>query len=182
MPVQALQQAFCRPGHVVLLNGQLGAGKSTVARGFVRAFCRDLTLDVPSPTFLLCLSYQEDMAHEERTEEGARRDPLTVYHMDPYRLGKAAEKMAGLIDFDMAFASHVCLIEWPDQMPGSIMNRAALKGVNVQFSGAGIQAAGRLVSVSPLDEEAEVVLSEWRSALEPPSPPMHWQTGALEVG
>jgi hypothetical protein len=34
------------------------AGKSTIARGIVRAYCRDAHLDVPSPTFLLCLSYE----------------------------------------------------------------------------------------------------------------------------
>ena len=41
----------------------------------------------------------------------------TVHHMDPYRLGAKADKMAGLIDFESAFRQDVCLIEWPDRMP-----------------------------------------------------------------
>lgn len=77
------------------------AGKSTVSRGFVRSFCRDASLDVPSPTFLLCLSYKEDEAHEARPqapegEAGGRSvqggalasAPGAVHHMDPYRLGQ----------------------------------------------------------------------------------------------
>lgn len=59
-------QAFGQPGSIIGLSGQLGAGKSTISRGFVRAFARDPLLAVPSPTFLLCLSYADDTAHERR--------------------------------------------------------------------------------------------------------------------
>ncbi|KAG2422119.1 hypothetical protein HXX76_016266 [Chlamydomonas incerta] len=62
----ALHQAFGQPGSVIALSGQLGAGKSTLSRGFVRAFTRDPLLAVPSPTFLLCLSYSDDTAAERR--------------------------------------------------------------------------------------------------------------------
>jgi hypothetical protein len=56
--------SLCVPGTVVLLNGHLGGGKTAIARGMVRAFCGDPDLFVPSPTFLLNLTYQEDTAHE----------------------------------------------------------------------------------------------------------------------
>lgn len=66
---------------MVLLNGHLGAGKSTISRGFVRAACRDPHLDVPSPTFLLCLTYKEDLGHDPEARQhqlsassGASRD------------------------------------------------------------------------------------------------------------
>ncbi|GFR51699.1 hypothetical protein Agub_g14143 [Astrephomene gubernaculifera] len=63
----SLQQACSAPGTVVALSGQLGAGKSTISRGFVRAFVRDPLLEVPSPTFLLCLTYQDDTAYEKES-------------------------------------------------------------------------------------------------------------------
>ena len=54
---------LCAPGTVLLLQGHLGAGKTSIARGLVRAFTRDPGMFVPSPTFLLCLTYEEDNAH-----------------------------------------------------------------------------------------------------------------------
>ncbi|KAJ9518694.1 hypothetical protein QJQ45_018726 [Haematococcus lacustris] len=63
------------PGSVVLLKGELGAGKSTIARGFVRAFCCNPMLEVPSPTFLLCLSYN--------AEEGQAADTVSQQLLPP---------------------------------------------------------------------------------------------------
>jgi tRNA A37 threonylcarbamoyladenosine biosynthesis protein TsaE len=146
VPLSMNAQLLVIIGTVLLLNGHLGAGKSTICRGFVRAACKDRTLDVPSPTFLLCLSYSEDQGHhngrkgKDNNKEallssaaaasscslGCTDDTVddmqqgcapTVHHMDPYRLGAKADKMAGLIDFEAAFQHDVCLIEWPDRMP-----------------------------------------------------------------
>ena len=76
-------------------------------------------LDVPSPTFLLCLSYKEDLGHDPqaRSSSGSSATAPTVHHMDPYRLGSKMDKMSGLIDWDAAFRDDICLIEWPDKMP-----------------------------------------------------------------
>ena len=71
------------PGSVVLLNGHLGAGKSTISRGFVRAACRDPILDVPSPTFLLCLTYKEDLGHEPELRQQQLVESGTVIETDP---------------------------------------------------------------------------------------------------
>ncbi|HOV03977.1 MAG TPA: tRNA (adenosine(37)-N6)-threonylcarbamoyltransferase complex ATPase subunit type 1 TsaE, partial [Kaistiaceae bacterium] len=62
--------AALRRGDAVLLDGDLGAGKSTLARGIVRAIADDDALEVPSPTFTLVQTY-----------ETAR---LTVSHFDLY--------------------------------------------------------------------------------------------------
>lgn len=62
--------SLCCPGTVLLLSGHLGGGKTAIARGLVRAFCGDPDLFVPSPTFLLNLSYQEDTAHEPASSSG----------------------------------------------------------------------------------------------------------------
>ncbi|GLI67710.1 hypothetical protein VaNZ11_011978 [Volvox africanus] len=177
----ALQQSCSIPGTVLALSGHLGAGKSTISRGFVRAFVRDSLLEVPSPTFLLCLSYQDDTAYEDKVVDGggggegvgrsAADDEVVpgkgaappkvavalperarcVHHMDPYRLGQKCDKMAGLIDFETAFRREVCLIEWPDKMPGSVMAMAE-RGLAVDVSGMGAQASGRLITMTPLGD------------------------------
>ena len=84
-------------GHaVVYLSGELGSGKTTFARGFLRG-C-GVTDEVRSPTYTLLEPYSA----------GA----LTVVHLDLYRLRDPAEvESLGLRDY--ARPGHVWLIEWP---------------------------------------------------------------------
>ncbi len=65
-----------RPGDVLALKGDLGAGKSTLARALIRSLADDPDLEVPSPTFTLVQSYE------------AR---IPVHHFYLYRLSSAAE-------------------------------------------------------------------------------------------
>jgi tRNA threonylcarbamoyladenosine biosynthesis protein TsaE len=84
-------------GDVILLSGDLGAGKTA----FVRGLAEGLGLnpeDVSSPTFTL--------VHEYR---GGR---LTLYHVDLYRLEKAATDDLGLEELHRG----VLAIEWPDRL------------------------------------------------------------------
>ncbi|KAK4533453.1 hypothetical protein CCYA_CCYA17G4335 [Cyanidiococcus yangmingshanensis] len=98
---------IARPGDVLLLRGGLGAGKTTLARGFVQTFMNDLDLDVVSPTYLLDLSYPD--------YEGRAIVPgATVHHLDLYRLGSAEERP--IVDFDEIFSNHICLVEWPERL------------------------------------------------------------------
>ena len=90
--------AALRPGDVVALKGDLGAGKTTLARALIRALADDPDLDVPSPTFTLVQTYE------------AR---LPVAHFDLYRLGSPAE--LDELGFDEAAADGVALVEWPER-------------------------------------------------------------------
>lgn len=92
--------AHLTPGDLVLLDGDLGAGKTAMARAIIRARMGDAGLEVPSPTFLLVLPY-EGMGH-------------SVLHADLYRLSMATElDELGLFDDPQA----VILVEWPDRAP-----------------------------------------------------------------
>jgi len=85
-----------RGGDVVLLSGDLGSGKTTLAKGIAAgAGFRGL---VASPTFTLAHTY------------GARRGP--VYHLDLYRVAASQSGDIGIEDF-LGDGSGVCLIEWP---------------------------------------------------------------------
>ncbi len=87
-----------QPGDIFTLTGDLGAGKSVFARGFIRALCGDNT-DVPSPTFTLVQAYDSPKG--------------TIYHFDLYRLEDPEEVLA--LNWDEALAEGICLIEWPDK-------------------------------------------------------------------
>ncbi len=88
-----------RAGDVVYLTGDLGMGKSTLARGLVRALTRP-DQDVPSPTFTLVQSY--DTAAFE------------LLHLDLYRLEDPEETRE--LGLDEALGGGVLLIEWPDRL------------------------------------------------------------------
>jgi tRNA threonylcarbamoyladenosine biosynthesis protein TsaE len=86
---------------VVLLIGELGAGKTTLAQGIVEALGAARAEDVSSPTFTLIHEYG---------------DPVRVYHVDLYRLDTAEEvRRLGLEDlFDQPA---LVLIEWGERFP-----------------------------------------------------------------
>jgi tRNA threonylcarbamoyladenosine biosynthesis protein TsaE len=89
---------LARPGDVIALAGELGAGKTSFARAFIRARGGDET--VPSPTFTLAQTYD--------LPDGA------VWHFDLYRLRTAEE--AWELGIEDAFAGGISLIEWPERL------------------------------------------------------------------
>jgi tRNA threonylcarbamoyladenosine biosynthesis protein TsaE len=90
-----------RAGDALLLDGPLGAGKTSFARALIRRLTGPGT-EVPSPTFNLVLTY----------DLGA----TTLWHFDLYRVNDAREiDELGLHD---ALAEGISLIEWPDRLGG----------------------------------------------------------------
>jgi tRNA threonylcarbamoyladenosine biosynthesis protein TsaE len=87
-----------KPGSIVALEGELGAGKTTLAQ----AMCRGvgITEDVTSPTFALVNQY-----------EGKR---ATVYHLDLYRLSGPSD-LTNLGWDDIVNSSGIVIVEWPDR-------------------------------------------------------------------
>lgn len=95
---------------VVLLIGQLGAGKTTLAKGIVKGLGAAQPEDVSSPTFTLIHEYIP-LAHA-RGSETAR----VVYHIDLYRLDTAAQ--VATLGLDEIFDRRaVVLIEWGERFP-----------------------------------------------------------------
>lgn len=89
--------ASLRVGDAIALQGELGAGKTTLARAILRAL--GVSEVVPSPTFTLVQSY-----------DTAR---LTVRHFDLYRIVESAELEE--LGIDEALDEGAALIEWPER-------------------------------------------------------------------
>jgi tRNA threonylcarbamoyladenosine biosynthesis protein TsaE len=87
------------PGRVLLISGNLGAGKTAFVRGLAQGLGVDPE-DVSSPTFTL--------VHEYRGER------IALYHVDLYRLDRAATEDLGLEE--MGVADGVLAIEWPERL------------------------------------------------------------------
>jgi tRNA threonylcarbamoyladenosine biosynthesis protein TsaE len=104
-------------GDTVALIGDLGAGKTTLARGLVQAVLPQEV--VPSPTYTLVQAY--DLPE------------FTLLHCDLYRLEHPDEAYEiGLID---AMGEDVCLIEWPDRLGPHLPQDAMI--IDIKFEGDG---------------------------------------------
>ena len=97
-------------GAVLLLSGDLGAGKTAFVRGLAQGLGVDPE-EVSSPTFTL--------VHEYR---GGR---LTLFHADLYRLDRADTEDLGLQDADVA--AGVLAVEWPERLSRPIQGATSIR-------------------------------------------------------
>ena len=124
-------------GMVIYLSGELGAGKTTLARGVLRGLGH--TGSVKSPTFALVEPYNLSR--------------LYLYHFDFYRFtisGELAE--AGFREYFRPDA--ICLVEWPENAAG-MLPRADLK---IELAAAG---SGRQVEITPGTEAGRLCLERF---------------------
>lgn len=128
-----------RAGDVLLLEGQIGAGKTHFARALISARLAALGRheDIPSPTFTLVQSY--DAAPE-------------IWHADLYRLTHPDEAIE--LGLEEAFETAICLVEWPDRL-GDLTPAGAL---TLRFS---LRAGGAARAVEISGDAA------WRARLQP---------------
>ena len=180
-----LLRQVAQPGDVVFLHGELGAGKTSLSRGFLRHFFADPVLEVPSPSYLICFTYTDrtpsaaPTAAADRDASGGpgtksvgqdilhtvgtgRLPGVNVLHLDPYRLPEG--KVASLIDLAPAFERHICLIEWPERLGPELVNAVSPSRLELTLGGIGPQAQGRLVSMRAVGERWRMQLTAWHSA------------------
>lgn len=110
-------------GDCVLLAGPIGAGKSHLVRALIRERLGRME-DVPSPTFTLVQTYEAD---------------IEIWHADLYRLTHPDEVTE--LGIEDAFATAICLIEWPDRL-GTL---APTDAIRIDLS---VQNEGRLAHIS----------------------------------
>ncbi len=110
--------AHVSPGDCLLLEGPVGAGKSTFARAMIQAQMEEdgQIEEVPSPTFTLIQTYETSKA--------------TFAHVDLYRLSDVSELeelgLSALLD------DAICLIEWPQRLGEATPERALNVSISVQ--------------------------------------------------
>ena len=98
-----------KPGDTVLISGDLGTGKSVLARGIASAL--DISGPMPSPTFTILIPY-----------EGRHK----LYHFDLYRLSDPEEfYQAGLDEF--VSGDGIAVVEWPEMAELSVKPAVILK-------------------------------------------------------
>lgn len=112
------------PGALVLLQGELGAGKSALARALIRARLETPDLDIPSPTFSLVQPYPG------------------LVHADLYRLAHEDElEELGLFDDP----DTILVVEWPERAPGLFEKADLVLALSIPPGGEGrrIRATAR---------------------------------------
>lgn len=114
--------ALIRPGDVLALYGDLGAGKTTLARGILRGL--GFEGDVASPTFPIVIAYDPPDTR------------LPLAHVDLYRIEDPSELEE--LALDEALADGALVVEWPERM-GAALWREALR-IRIKRAKAGGRA------------------------------------------
>ena len=97
------------PGSVVLLCGDLGAGKTVFSRGFARGL--GVTEPVSSPTYTIVQEYELPTGNR-------------LYHMDLYRIGDEHAALGFGVDEFLNEPGAISLVEWPERIRGLLPDTA----------------------------------------------------------
>ena len=143
--------ALARPADIIALTGDLGTGKTSFARAFIRTL-GNREEEVPSPTFTLVQVYEFE--------------PAAIWHFDLYRLRFGEE--AWELGIEEAFSAGISLIEWPERL-GSLLPARRLQ---ITFS-FGDKPEARQVSLDPG--------AEWRARLTEITADADWAEPSKEL-
>jgi tRNA A37 threonylcarbamoyltransferase TsaD/tRNA A37 threonylcarbamoyladenosine biosynthesis protein TsaE len=185
--------AVAQRGDVIFLHGDLGAGKTALARGFLRHYFHNSGLDVPSPSYLLHFTYTDEGEEATVAADGGAAESLSaedtvagathgrdfrggrfaalpgvaVHHLDPYRLPEG--RIAGLVEFEKMFVSDISLIEWPERLGDQLVTATSPPRLELTLGAEGghIQAGERIASLRAVGPRWEALIAEWRG-LGPP--------------
>jgi N-acetylmuramate 1-kinase len=144
---------FVRPGDCLAISGDLGSGKTALARALIQGLSPEgESLEVPSPTFTLVQAYDDTR--------------VPVAHFDFYRLNDPAELAE--TGFDAFAETHVTLVEWPDRLPGELPDDRL--EIALEVAGTGRRArlaghggwAGRLARIEAV--RSFLLSSDWADA------------------
>ena len=108
--------ASFKPGDIILLEGNLGAGKTTISKGVAKYF--GVKKNITSPTFTLMNVY------ELRTKNSELR---TLVHIDTYRLEDEQKLIEIGVEDYLGALDTVCLIEWPEKLNKLLKNKTIKK-------------------------------------------------------
>jgi tRNA threonylcarbamoyladenosine biosynthesis protein TsaE len=108
--------ALLTPPKFLILRGDLGAGKTTLVKGFAEAFDAAEADEVTSPTFTLIHEY------EGTRELQGKRMPVRLYHLDLYRIDSERQLDSLGLD-DLQEENSIVLVEWGEKFP-SVVKRS----------------------------------------------------------
>jgi tRNA threonylcarbamoyladenosine biosynthesis protein TsaE len=120
--------ADLKPGSIVLLRGDLGAGKTTMVKGIAEGFQAAKAEDVTSPTFTLIHEY--------------RGPAVTLFHIDLYRIDTQRELDTLALD-DLMSPNSILLIEWGEKFQRFATER------DVEIAIEQRTGNDRLIAISP---------------------------------
>ena len=154
LPGEAATAAFgralarlARPGDLIALEGDLGAGKTLIARAFINALPgpdgSPFYEEVPSPTFTLVQVYE--------------RLPAPVWHFDLYRIERPEEIFE--LGIEEALAEGISLVEWPQRM-GEVFRVAGRLDVQISFASHETARDIRLLGGPAWQERIGALLSD----------------------
>lgn len=112
--------ALLQPGDIIALTGDLGAGKTTLARGLLRALGHQG--EVPSPSFAIVQPYDPPSVR------------LPIAHVDLYRLENDAD--VAELGLDEWLADGALVVEWPDRLGAALLAMALGLAIGVREDGA----------------------------------------------
>lgn len=179
-----------KQGDVFFLRGELGSGKTSLARGFLRRFFGNTQLDVPSPSYLLHFVYCSSESPPTSKATGADTDngtaDETVAEGQAAKVGSTGTafrasdkslvpncpvhhidpfrlpdgKIASLINFERVFAE-IALVEWPNRLGAQLVTETTPGRLEIVFEGFGPQAEGRSVVLSGVGSRWHEVVERW---------------------
>ncbi|HEX6388683.1 MAG TPA: tRNA (adenosine(37)-N6)-threonylcarbamoyltransferase complex ATPase subunit type 1 TsaE [Solirubrobacteraceae bacterium] len=110
--------ATLKPGDVVLVRGDLGAGKTTFVRGALRAL--GVTRAVTSPTFTIGRRYEDG--------------DVPISHLDLHRLASLDDEDPALLE-DYVDDDHIAFVEWPEVAGGDLEGAHVAARVHLEHAG-----------------------------------------------